>query len=167
LKNPRSDNEVADWRGRVKRYGPLVLWLGLIFFFSSGEASAAQTSRLIRPILIFLFPSATEETLIQYHFFIRKLAHLTEYALLAFWVVRALARSSYLSLRNSRYLLAVVLVLVIASLDEFNQSFEPSRTSTVWDVGLDLVGGAAMAVILKLFDLRRNARQKRAQSVAS
>ena len=144
-----------------------VAWMALILWLGSDTGSAERTGRLILPALRFVFPTASPLQLDAMHAGIRKLAHLTEYALLAFWVVRALARSSYLSLRNSRYLLAVVLVLVIASLDEFNQSFEPSRTSTVWDVGLDLVGGAAMAVILKLFDLRRNARQKRAQSVAS
>src|SRR5215813_8703095 len=78
------------WPNRIKRYGPLIFWIGLIFFFSSGAASATETSRIIRPILVFLFPSASEETLRQYHFFIRKCAHLTEYALLAFWTIRAL-----------------------------------------------------------------------------
>jgi VanZ family protein len=145
----------SKWRARLARYGPLVFWMGLIFFFSSGEASAVQTSRIIRPVLEFLFPSASEATLIQYHFYIRKAAHLTEYALLAFFAIRAFARSSYVFLRNYRFLTAVVLVLVVASLDELNQSFEPSRTSTVRDVGLDLVGGATMAILLKLISLRQ------------
>lgn len=145
---------------RVKRYGPLIIWIGVIFFFSSGAASAAQTSRFIRPLLVFLFPSAPEEALRQYHFFIRKCAHFTEYALLAFWSIRALSKFSY------RYLLAVAIVLLVASLDEFNQSFEPSRTSTIWDVGLDFAGGATMAIILKLLELWKGARRRRTESPA-
>jgi VanZ family protein len=142
---------------RIKRYGPLVLWIGLIFFLSSGAASAAQTSRIIRPILVFLFPSASEATLQQYHFFIRKCAHLTEYALLAFWTIRALAWPTYSSLRKYRYLLAILLVLVVASLDEFNQSFEPSRTSTPWDVLLDCIGGSIMTCFYWLIAIRKRA----------
>jgi VanZ family protein len=110
---------------------------------------------MIGPILHFLFPSASAETLQQYHFFIRKCAHFTEYALLAFWAIRAWSRSSISAIKNYRYALAVLLVFTVASLDEFNQSFEPSRTSTVWDVGLDLVGGTTMCLVLKLFQIWR------------
>jgi VanZ family protein len=148
-------------RGLLFRYGPLVLWIALIFFFSSTAASASQTSRIIGPILHFLFPSTPEETIQQYHFFIRKCAHFTEYALLAFWAIWALTRSSHRSLKKYRFFIAVVIVLFIASIDEFNQSFEPSRTSSVWDVGLDLIGGATMATVLKVRQLwsRHRAQQ--------
>jgi VanZ family protein len=143
------DNGPPLWRNRVYRYAPLVVWVGLIFFFSSGAASTTQTSRIIRPILMFLFPTASEETLLGYHFFIRKCAHFIEYAMLAFWTVRALANSSVKLLREYRFAAAVLSVLAIATLDEFNQSFEPTRTSTIWDVTLDVAGGAAMAILLK------------------
>ena len=53
----------------------------------------------------------------------------TEYALLAFWAVRAWRRARFPIVRNYRFILAVVLVLIIASTDEFDQSLEPSRTS--------------------------------------
>ena len=138
---------VLNSSSRTYRYAPLVFWVALIFFFSSTAASATQTSRIIGPILHFLFPSAAEDTIQQYHFFIRKCAHFTEYALLAFWTIRALANSSREPLRRYRFLVAVVLVLMVASLDEFNQSFEPTRTSSPWDVMLDCVGGATMSLI--------------------
>jgi VanZ family protein len=129
------------------------LWIALIFFFSSTAASANQTSRIIGPILHFLFPSAPEVTIRQYHFVIRKCAHFTEYALLAFWAIRALAKSPHPAFRRYRFLIAVAVVLVIASIDEFNQSFEPSRTSSIWDVGLDMIGGATMSVVLWSWDV--------------
>jgi VanZ family protein len=43
--------------------------------------------------------------------------------------------------------MALLLVLVVASIDEFNQSFEISRTSSIWDVGLDLIGGVTMCLV--------------------
>ena len=140
----------SSWPDRLIRYAPLLFWIALIFFFSSTAASANQTSRIIGPILHFLFPSSSDETLQQYHFLIRKCAHFTEYALLAFWAIWALTRSSHESLKKYRFLLAVLLVLVVASADEFNQSFEPSRTSSPWDVLLDCIGGATMAASLWL-----------------
>ena len=151
--DPKTSSSRNALRSFIFRYAPLLLWIGLIFFFSSTVASANQTSRIIGPILHFLFPSASPETIQQYHFFIRKCAHFTEYALLAFWSVLALGRSSNALLRNSRFLIAVAIVLVVASLDEFNQSFEPSRTSSIWDVGLDLIGGTSMTMALKLSQL--------------
>ena len=152
-----------NWKSALRTYAPLIGWIALIFFFSSGAASASQTSRFIRPILLFIFPSASEATLLQYHFFIRKCAHLTEYALLAFWAVRAGAKFPYSRVRNNRYIVAVAIVLIVASLDEFNQSFEPSRTSTPWDVALDLVGGSTMAIFLKLTGTWRWTRRGRTE----
>jgi VanZ family protein len=150
--DPKSNLPRNTLRSVIFRYAPLLLWIGLIFFFSSTVASANQTSRIVGPILHFLFPSASPDTIQQYHFFIRKCAHFTEYALLAFWGVLTLSRSSNVSLRKYRFLIAVAIVLAVASLDEFNQSFEPSRTSSIWDVGLDLIGGSFMALVLWLVD---------------
>jgi VanZ family protein len=53
-------------------------------------------------------------------------------------------------------LLAWLGTLSIAALDEWHQSFIPSRTGTVWDVLLDSVAGVAFLVIAYLW-LRRTA----------
>jgi len=151
-----------SWRSRVFRYGPLLFWIAAIFFFSSTAASAGQTSRIIGPILQFLFPSASPETLQQYHFFIRKCAHFFEYALLAFWAVRAWSRSSYQAVNRHRFGLAFLLVALVAGVDEFNQSFEASRTSDIRDVGLDILGGTAMIAVLVFYALwLRSTRNRR------
>ena len=111
-----------------------------------------ETSRFITPILHFLFPAAPDETIAVYHGYIRKTAHFTEYALLAFFAVRAFARSSIASLRNLKYLPPLILVALVASTDEFNQSFEASRTGSFLDILLDLSGGAAMLFLVWIFD---------------
>lgn len=144
---------------RARRFGPLIAWIAVIFFFSSTAAAASETSRIIGPLLHFLFPSASEETIRQAHFLIRKSAHFTEYAILAFLAVRAFAKTSHRRLREYRFVISIVIVLLIASLDEFNQSFEPSRTSTIRDVGLDLAGGATMVLLLWSVGRWRGSRQ--------
>ena len=136
------------WRVRLVRYAPLILWIGVIFFMSSGEASMSETSRFLRPILEFLFPTATESTIQLYHAYIRKFAHFAEYAVLAVLASVAFWNPSGELLRRYWFAAAVGLVLLVASLDEFNQSFEPSRTSSVWDVLLDLSGGVTAVAVL-------------------
>ncbi|MDQ3043284.1 MAG: VanZ family protein [Acidobacteriota bacterium] len=140
----------ADWRGRIFRYAPLVLWIGLILFFSTEQASMSNTSRFIRPILEFLFPNAPEEVLIVYHGYIRKLAHFTVYAILAFWTARAFVNSSRKFLRQFWFVCAFVVVLLVASIDETNQSFLASRTGSIYDVLLDVGGGLAMIAVFYL-----------------
>lgn len=137
-------------RERILRYAPLVLWIGLVLFLSTNQASMSNTSRFIRPLLQFLFPNAPEETLIVYHGYIRKLAHLTEYAILAFWASRAFSKSSINFLRRFWFVFAFVLVFLVASIDETNQSYIASRTGSIYDVLLDASGGLAMISIFYL-----------------
>ena len=110
-----------------------------------------ETSRFIRPLLEFLFPLASEETLKIYHFYIRKAGHFTGYAILAFFAVRAFSRSLSAPLRNLKYLWPLAVVAGVALIDELNQSFQASRTGSVWDVLLDISGGAVMIAALWLF----------------
>lgn len=119
-----------------------------------------QTSRFIRPLLEFLFPASSEETLIVYHAYIRKLAHLTEYAILAFWASRAFSHSSIDFLRKFWFVFSFLLVVIVASIDETNQSFLASRTGSVYDVLLDVCGGLAM--ILIFYSLKSYKRPARA-----
>jgi VanZ family protein len=137
-----------EWRKGFSAFAPLFVWIPVIFFLSSPAASADETSRIIKPIIEFFFPHTSTESFQTIHFLIRKSAHLTEYAVLGFLGIRAIARSKWLG--NYRFLTAVALVAVIASLDEFNQSFEPSRTGAVSDVLLDISGGTIMIYALIL-----------------
>ncbi|HLM60068.1 MAG TPA: VanZ family protein [Pyrinomonadaceae bacterium] len=134
----------TDWRGRFFRYAPLILWIGLILFLSSGQASMSNTSRFIRPLLVFLFPNAPEDILNIYHGYIRKLAHITVYAILAFWASRAFFSSSQHLLRRFWFVSAFILVCLVASVDETNQSFINSRTGSIYDVLLDIAGVTMM-----------------------
>ena len=133
----------SNWRGRLIRYAPLILWIGVIFFLSSNQGSMAQTSRFIRPIIEFFFPTASPDTFLLVHAFIRKTAHFVEYAVLAMFAAKAFFHSSVRSLRNYWYAFSILLVLLIAAIDETNQWTNVSRTGSGWDALLDLSGGIA------------------------
>jgi VanZ family protein len=139
------------WRGRIFRYAPLILWIGLIFLASSNLGSMSHTSRIIRPILLWLFPSAPDETIDLYHSYIRKCAHFTEYAILAFWAARGLINSRREFLRDYWPACGFLIVAAVAATDEFNQSFNPARTSSIYDVLLDCAGGASLILIFYIF----------------
>lgn len=103
-------------------------------------------------------PDATKALI---HGYVRKTAHFTEYAVLAFLAVRAFSGSASHVLQKWRYILPLVLVVVIATLDEFNQSFEASRTSSIWDVVLDISGGLVMIAVLWVLQRRKTNAQAR------
>ncbi len=145
------------WRGRIFRYAPIFLWIGVIFFLSGSSGSMSETSRFIGPMLKFLFPGISRDTLLIVHGFVRKSAHFIEYAILAFFAVRALSRSSFEIIRKYRYLLPICLVAMVAAADEFNQSLDISRTGSIWDSALDIFGGFMMVVTLRILGRPRAA----------
>ena len=140
---------------RVWRYGPLIIWLAFIFFASSAEFSADNTSRIIGPLFRWLFPNITEETLAAVHFGVRKLAHFSEYGVLALLAARAFSSSSQRILRTNWFLSSVALVVVYALLDEFHQSFVPSRTPSIFDSLIDALGGLTLLLIFAFWKRRR------------
>jgi VanZ family protein len=102
-----------------------------------------ETSLIIGPILQFFFPDLADESRRAIHGYIRKCAHFTEYAVLSLFAVRALLLTGWTWRNRAAYLIPVILAVFIASADELNQSFEATRTSSGWDVGLDVLGGIA------------------------
>lgn len=147
----RDDSIKNIWRGRLIRYAPLILWIGVIFFLSSGQASMSETSRIIRPILEFLFPGASEEMILTLLHGIRKFAHFAEYAVAGVLAARAFSTSSVPILRKFWIVISISLILLIAGLDEFNQSLDSSRTGSIWDALLDCAGGLTAIALYYLF----------------
>src|SRR5262245_38885514 len=72
-----------------KRYALASIWLGVVLFLGSADFAAANTAPLILPLLKQLAPGASNAQLHATHMVLRKLAHLTEYALLWFWAIVA------------------------------------------------------------------------------
>ncbi|HEV2765943.1 MAG TPA: VanZ family protein [Pyrinomonadaceae bacterium] len=134
--------------------------MSLVLFASTGTFSASNTSRILRPLLLWLFPDISEASLLRAHFFTRKAAHVTEYALLALLAARAFLGSAKEFLRARWYVAAFALVACVALLDEYLQSFNPARTGTPYDSLLDMSGGAAALAVVALWRGRRRGPKK-------
>ncbi|HEX2271103.1 MAG TPA: VanZ family protein [Pyrinomonadaceae bacterium] len=132
----------------ISRYLPLILWMAFISFASTGNFSAGNTSRIIGPLVLWLFPNTTPETLLVIHGITRKLAHFTEYAVLGILAARAFRGSPRPMLRDRWFLLSLVLVVVYALVDEYHQSFVPSRTGTIYDSLIDMAGGLMALIVV-------------------
>src|SRR5215216_1778225 len=154
------EDEKRSWRRRLWRYGPLVAWACFVLFASSASFSASNTSRIIRPLLLWLFPDISEASLVYVHFLVRKAAHFTEYAVLALFAARAFRTSARTALRRRWWPAAFALVACVALVDEYHQSFLPSRTGTIYDSLLDIAGGAAALACAALWLARRRRKSR-------
>jgi len=132
----------------LSRYAPLILWLSFISFASSNSFSASNTSRYIGPLVFWLFPDTSQETLNTIHFVVRKLAHFSEYALLGLLAARAFRTSPNPSIRRYWFWISAALIVIYALLDEYHQSFVPTRTASFVDSLIDISGGLTALIIL-------------------
>ena len=119
----------------------------MIFAGSTDLMSAEHTSRIIVPLLRWFVPTISPLTVVRLEFFLRKAAHVSEYAVLAVLLYRAFVHTVF----QSRRVLSAGIVLLscaaYAASDEFHQSFVPSRTASLRDVMIDLCG-AMLAVLV-------------------
>ena len=150
-----ADNESQARRERFWRYAPLVAWMLLIFIASTGELSAPNTSRILRPLLLWLFPDISDESLIRAHFLVRKAAHFTEYAILGVLAARAFVTSSHEWLRRAWFFFALLLVVLYSLSDEYHQSFVASRTGSIYDSLIDVAGGLTALAAFAIWRKRK------------
>jgi VanZ family protein len=160
----KAGKESSSTRQLAWRYGPAVLWMVFISIFSTAEFSSVNTSRFIGPLLLWLFPNISEARLASIQFLIRKAGHVTEYAILAFLLRRAFVTSLKLFIQRHWFELALLIIVCYALLDEFHQSFVPSRTASIYDSAIDVIGGLTVLLIFKLCD-KRIGRENRTATV--
>ena len=139
---------------RGLRYGPLLIWMTFISFASTTEFSSLNTSQFIRPLILWLLPNLTEVQLANLHFGIRKLGHFAEFGLLAYLASRAFVTSSFAFIRRRWFLLVALLVVIYSLLDELHQSFVPSRSGSIYDSIIDMIGGFTVLLIFASWDRR-------------
>jgi len=146
----------------LKYWLPLLIWLGLIFAGSTDVMSAEHTSRYIVPFLLWLKPGMSPMAIWTTLVVARKCAHVTEYALLALLLWRALRNIPVLRAKTLMVFAAVLVgCAVFAASDEFHQTFVKSRTPSVRDVLLD-VGGALVGLLIGASFARRHPKKFRA-----
>jgi VanZ family protein len=142
-------------QSRLRRYAPLIIWMALIFFASTGEFSASNTTLVIKPLLRWLFPHISDERIAVFHFLLRKCGHFSEYAILGMLAAQAFIASSHARLRRHWFLAGVILVGIYAFSDEYHQSFVPTRTASIYDSLIDILGGVTALVLVAMWRQRR------------
>ena len=137
---------------------PVIAWMVLIFLGSTDVLSAEHTSRFLVPFLRWLNPQISFAALAEIQFAIRKLGHLTEYAILAILLWRALRAGIFWTTKMSiLFALTMLGCAIFAASDEFHQAFVPSRTSSPHDVMIDICGAFAGLMICLIFARRKSA----------
>jgi len=133
----------------MTRYGAAILWTAFIFLASSDAFSAQHTGSILQTIAVAILGHPLSDLTYELaHLTIRKLAHLTECAILAtlwFRAVRGEARGW--SLRWS--VIAVLIAIAVAATDEFHQSFVPSRTGAPLDAVIDACGAILAQLMIR------------------
>lgn len=145
-----SDRFLSTWL-------PALAWMLLIFIASTDLMSAEHTSRFIAPFLRWLQPGITASRIAAVQLAVRKTAHVTEYAVLATLLARALGNS----LRTWQWRDGLVVVCIAgcyAAIDEFHQSFVVSRTASFGDVMIDTLGAVVGVSCYHMLVSRRRRR---------
>jgi VanZ family protein len=144
--------------GWLRAWWPAIAWACFIFVMSTDSFSAQHTSRIIEPILRWLFPSLTHAQFMHIHHYIRKGAHLTEYFIFSLSLYRGVRGAS----RGWRWtwgLAAFSIAAGYAALDEIHQIFVSSRQASPYDAMIDAAGALlSVAVIWLWFRLGRPAK---------
>jgi VanZ family protein len=136
------------------------LWLSCQALFSTDAFSAEHTGTILWKIVHAIYGAISSNTFETIHFLVRKTAHFTTYGLLsvlAFFAWRATVPSP--QRWTPRWsVLAVIMVFIAGSIDEFHQSFVASRTSSFRDVLLDTFGALCFQLVLATVLMRKERR---------
>jgi VanZ family protein len=122
-------------------------WAGTISVFSTGVYSGAVTGWLLGQLLLSLHVHLSPQTFAIIHFLIRKIAHVSEYAMFGLLLYHSF-QPRRLEGWNARSAFGALVVAGFFSLtDEYHQSFVPGRTASLVDCGID-TAGALLGMIL-------------------
>ena len=137
---------------------PAVIWLAVIAVESTNLGSAEHTGRILYPIFHFVFEMDPARFAV-WHALLRKTGHIVGYFTLSVLLFRSW-RATFPRL-STRWCLqwatvALLSTSLVAMLDEWHQSFLPSRTGTFRDVILDST--AALVAQVALFAILRGPR---------
>ena len=158
----------AGWRWAFSVWTPVVIAVAIICVESTSLFSSQNTSSILRTIVERWFGHINDSPWELYHHTLRKSGHFIGYGLVAFTFLRAWLHtldlrtpSSLLSWRLNSTLLAIVSTALVASCDEYHQSYIPSRTGSPYDVLLDTAGACALCLLIWLLCWSR--RQSRTE----
>jgi VanZ family protein len=128
------------------------LWLVVIAIESTTYLSADETSRFLYPIFHYLFGMDWRHFVVWHHY-IRKCGHFVGYFILSVLLFRAwkatLRVPALWALRWSA--IAFFMSATVASLDEWHQTYVPSRTGAISDVLLDSSAALTAQIVIYFY----------------
>ena len=128
------------------------LWIGIIVVESTSYLSSDNTSHYLYPLLHYLF-GISLKTFAPFHAYLRKTGHFVGYFILSFLLYRAW-RETLPSVRRwtMRWgAIAFLMSAFVAGMDEWHQSFLPSRGGSFRDVLLDSSAALTAQIVIALF----------------
>jgi len=150
----------------ISAWLPVAIGISVIVIESTVWFGADHTSGPLRAIVEAIFGPISDARWEPIHHYIRKSGHFVGYGLLglmwlrAWWLTLALRASAFWKCA----LLALASTALVASCDEWHQTFLPNRTGTPWDVLLDSCG--ATVAMLLVFAYARTFRAEQLKRAA-
>ena len=133
---------------------PAIIGVLIICLESSNSMSSAHTGSMLQH-LTWWIGCCNNWDLVFVNHILRKTGHFTGYGTLGLLFYRAWRLTGYiLSIHRQRMvdvILSLACTLVVASADEFHQSFLPSRTGLPQDVLLDTAGATLFLLAFQLW----------------
>lgn len=138
----------------------LILWMIIIFSFSSADAnkSTGTSDKVITTMIEIKDKITDQETPISEKeiivknssFYVRKIAHITEYLILGILMFNALKQFNIL---NIYY--AIILCILYSCTDEFHQLFINGRSGSFRDVLIDTIGILLGTYLYKILVIKK------------
>jgi len=153
----------------LRAWWPATVWLIMIVGESTDYMSSEHTESALYGILTWLFGQINLYDFLIWHHYLRKTGHVIGYAMLCLLLYRGF-RMTFGGLRiweRSSAAMAWVGTFIVASLDEWHQSFIPSRTGTYRDVILDSTAGLVALLLLYLWVRRAGPKEPEPVNQAS
>ena len=141
----------------LKYWLPVLLWMGLIFWMSTGMFSAQHTFDFLQRVLRKIDPAVSYSIVRLINNSLRKAGHVTEFFISGLLVYRAFRAGSTESRKFRWALFSAVFIVLFAASDEYHQSFVASRTASVLDVCID-TGGGLIAICYSMLQQYRKRR---------
>jgi VanZ family protein len=126
-----------------------MVWVALISIESTDWLSAQHTGSMLYQVATALFGTINLKKFLVFHFYLRKAGHVTGYGMLSLLLLRGWRHT----LDPARAWLGRITLLswlgtvFVAAMDEWHQSYIPSRTGTWHDVVLDSAAGLVFLLI--------------------
>jgi VanZ family protein len=147
------------WRFYLSAWLPVVLAIGCIALESQPLFGADHTNGPLRGFVEWFTGPLTQPQWWRLHIIIRKCGHFTGYGLVSLTWFRAVWMSyrtgnRSVSRKLTAHLMAIFGTFLVASADEFHQTFLPNRTGTPVDVLIDCCGAVLVQLVIFLIMLR-------------